>query len=105
MMPDYKKIYSDILNTRFAEKKKDCAGILGKEVLSHLDVIELNTIIFGAEDAKSWEFDRKHRSYNQYTIHKILEYQHKNQLSNSQLARHYKLSRNSVARWKKIFNL
>ncbi len=102
-MPDYKRIYTDILNTRFQHKKKDCESLLNKETLSHLDVIDLNTIIFGAVTAESWKFNKRHRFYNQNTIMEILQYQKKNKLSNTQLANHYKLSRNTVARWKKLF--
>lgn len=102
-MPDYKRIYTDILDTRFPHKKKDCESILNKEVLSHLDVIDLNTIIYGAVTAENWKFDKRHRSYNQDTIMEILQHQKKNKLSNRQLASHYKLSRNTVARWKKLF--
>lgn len=104
-MPDYKRIYTDILNTRFPHKKNACKSLLNKDVLSHLDVIELNTIIFGEVTSESWKFNKRHRSYNQHTIIEILQYQKENKLSNSQLASHFKLSRNTVARWKKLFAL
>ncbi|MDQ8140473.1 helix-turn-helix domain-containing protein [Chryseobacterium sp. CFS15] len=102
-MPDYKRIYGDILNSRYPDKKKYCENILHNDILTHLDVIKLNTIIFGEATAESWNFDKRHRSYNKETILKILQYQKKNKLSNTQLAMHYSLSRNTVARWRKLF--
>ena len=33
----------------------------------------------------------------------MLKYQEKHHLNNSQLALYYKISRNSVAKWKKLF--
>ncbi|MEY8759000.1 helix-turn-helix domain-containing protein [Chryseobacterium tongliaoense] len=101
--PDYKKIYTDILNKRFPEKIKECKDILNKEVLSHLDVININNLIFGNGTKEVSEFNQKHRFYNKSTILKILDYQKKNHLNNTQLAMHFKMSRNTVTKWKKIF--
>jgi hypothetical protein len=33
----------------------------------------------------------------------MLDYQKKNKLTNSQLAKHFKLSRNTVTKWKRLF--
>ncbi len=40
-MPDYKRIYGDILNSRYPDKKKYCENILHNDILTHLDVIKL----------------------------------------------------------------
>lgn len=99
MIPDYKLIYSDILIKKFPHKQEKCKTLLNKSNLSVLNIIELNTIIFGKSDNTS----QKHRSYRKSDILMILDYQKKNKLNNTQLANHFKLSRNSISKWKKIF--
>jgi|SRR5690606_2112501 len=103
MQPDYKKIYSDILKFKFPHKKEACKPLLEKENLSAIDVIELNKIIFGATDKNTLTFNQKHRSYHKADILKILNFQKKNHLNNVQLANHYKISRNTIAKWKNHF--
>lgn len=102
MKPHYKKIYTDILERKYPDKKNECKVLLGKEHLSVLDVIQLNKQIFGLPNAKTEIFNQKHRSYSQSDIVEILDYQKKNGLNNVQLALHFKLSRNTVAKWKKL---
>ena len=46
---------------------------------------------------------RKFRAYNKLTIMEILEYQKKNNINNTELSRYFKLSRNTIAKWKKCF--
>lgn len=104
--PYYKKIFNDILDSKYPEKKSKCQKLLDKESLTHLDVIILNKLIFG--DKRSPEddkFNQQHRFYSESAIIQMLNYQQVNKLSNSQLARHFKLSRNTVARWKKHFTI
>ncbi|WBV53792.1 helix-turn-helix domain-containing protein [Chryseobacterium gambrini] len=96
--PDYKRIYSDILVAKFPHKISECQTILSKKTISVLDVIKLNTIIFGF-----FQENQKHRSYDRATIFEILDYQKKNKLNNSQLALHFKLSRSTIAKWRKHF--
>lgn len=101
--PDYKLIYNDILQTKFPEKAKECLPFLKKKTLSAIDILELNKKVFGRMDEKSFTTNQKYRSYKESDIIKILDYQKKNQFNNSELARHFKLSRNTVAKWRKIF--
>ncbi|MEJ5049259.1 helix-turn-helix domain-containing protein [Chryseobacterium culicis] len=101
--PDYKKIYSDLVDLKYPEKKHECAKILSKKNLSAFDVIEINRIIFSYD--QNIKANQSHRSYNKETIYKILEYQKKNYLNNTQLALHFKLSRNTVAKWKTLFSI
>lgn len=102
ILPDYKRIYVDIVNKKYPQKKSECNAILSKESFSALDIIAINKIIFGT-DKESNSFNQKHRSYSKIDIIQILDYQQKHKLNNSQLANHFSLSRNTVAKWKKIF--
>ncbi len=101
--PDYFRIYTDILDLKFPHKKEICRPLLEKKRITALDVIELNNKIFGATYKGNMEFNQKHRSYNKEDILYMLDYQKKNRLNNTQLARHFSLSRNTVTKWRKIY--
>jgi len=66
-----------------------------------MDIIKLNEIIFGIKKENEL-CNPKHHSYSKNDIIQILEYQKKNKLNNSQLANHFKLSRNTITKWKRI---
>jgi hypothetical protein len=101
--PDYKRIYTDLINLKYPEKKDVCNQLLSKGSLSTLDIIEINEILFSHNSKENREFNQSHRSYSKSTIFQILEYQKKNKLNNSQLARHFKLSRNTIMKWRTQF--
>ena len=104
-LPDYKRIYSDMIELKYPEKKEICKHLLLKKTLSTFDIIEISKILFNKSSAENSEFNQMHRYYNKSTIFQILEYQKKNKLNNSELAKHFKLSRNTVTKWKKQFLL
>ena len=99
---NYQQIFRDILDTKYPEKKKVCIPLLQKVNLSAMDIVKINTEIFGISRENETS-NQKHRSYHKSDILKILNYQKKHNLNNSQLANYFKLSRNTVAKWKKIF--
>lgn len=101
--PYYKKIYSDLLTKKFPNKISECKSILSKQELSVLDIIQLNQLIFGHYEVSA--DNQRLRSYDDESILRILEYQKKNNLNNSQLSLHFKLSRNTIAKWKSSFNI
>lgn len=101
--PDYRRIYSDILNKKFPDKICECEKLMGKKNLSVFDILELNEKIFGVSDKETEIFDKKHRAYKEDVIKEILNYQIKNKYSNTELARHFKLSRHTIAKWKLIY--
>ncbi|WP_228388385.1 helix-turn-helix domain-containing protein [Chryseobacterium sp. CBo1] len=68
-----------------------------------MDVITLNSKIFNLSDKDTHHFNQKHKSYDEQTILEILDYQRKHKLNYIELATHFKLSRDTVAKWKKIF--
>ncbi|MDR6515883.1 transposase [Chryseobacterium camelliae] len=102
-LPNYKRIYMDMLTIKYPEKAPLCSNILKKKTIDIMDIIRLEQIICGKKGHADSRFDQKLKSYDKKTICEMLEYQKKNRLNNSQLARHFKLSRNSVTRWKKLF--
>lgn len=103
MKPNYHKIYVDLIEKKYPEKKESCKAILLKKQLSTIDIIELNRRIFSPENSEETKINQKHRSYDRTAIIQMLNYQRENGLNNTELAKHFSLSRNSVAKWKKIF--
>ena len=101
--PNYRLIYIDVMSVEYPEKMEVCKPYLIKEQLSELDIIKLNELIVCKQENNSKSENQKFRSYSRQTIINILDFQKKNRLNNSQLARHFKLSRNTVAKWKKMF--
>lgn len=101
--PDYILIYTDLLQKKFPEKAELYGSFFSKKTLSAMDIIRLNNMIFRETNNEFSKHNGKHRSYNKSDILNILDYQKKHKLNNSQLAIHYNLSRNTVAKWKKMF--
>lgn len=104
MIPNYKQIFSDMLNKKYPEKKAKLKLHLEKEHLSALDIIKINREISGTPYRTSLQ-NQKLRSYSQSDIFKILEYQKKKQINNTETAQHFKISRNTIAKWKKIYSV
>ncbi|WP_223606295.1 helix-turn-helix domain-containing protein [Chryseobacterium sp. OSA05B] len=92
------KIFSDIISKKFPEKKSSCKNFLEKGKLSSLDVITLNRILF-----QDGEIANEHKSYDDESITEILEYQIKTRMTNTEIASVFKLSRNTLAVWKKKY--
>lgn len=102
--PNYKRIYSDIIDQKFPHKKAECQKLLNKKNLSSIDILKLNKKVFGFTDQELEKESQKHRSYNTADILNILDYQKNHKMNNHQVARHFGTSRNTIAKWKKIFD-
>ncbi|GEM53504.1 helix-turn-helix domain-containing protein [Empedobacter brevis] len=100
---DYKKLYTDIINKQNPEKITECEHLLNKEYLSVIDILIINKIIFGVNESKDFNLNQKFKSYTKQDIIQILDYQKIHSLNNTQLAKHFKISRNTIAKWRKIF--
>lgn len=102
MKPNYKKIYYDLLASEFPEKLKDEKV---KENLERLntseEVIKFNEFVF-KKTKESLENNQKLKTYDKDTMLKILNYQKKHSFSNSYISRTYKMSRTTIAKWKKL---
>jgi len=101
--PNYNKIYIDLIEKKFPEKKEEFAHLLSKEIKNSLQLIKINDLIFNAQNKETNILNQKLRSYDEESINEILKYQTLNRLNNQQTANLFKLSRNTVAKWKKTF--
>lgn len=99
--PDYQRIFTDLIDLKFPDKKEICGPLLKKKKLSTLDVLKLNELIFGKETKEVVKFNQSHKVYDKNTIDYILKYQKENKVSDSYIAIHFKLSRCTIAKWKK----
>lgn len=106
MTPDYKQIYTDIIEEKFPEKIDDIKIMRKIEGISSvIDIITLNKLIFGQPELLMECENQKLRSYDQKSILNILEYQKKNKLNNTETANHFKMSRNTISKWKRVFKI
>ena len=101
MIPNYKNIYLDIITKKFPSKKDTYKKILSKNTLTDYDVIVLNNELFST--AENQTENQKLKSYTKETILKILDYQKVKKLNITELARHFSISRNTIAKWRKIY--
>lgn len=101
--PDYIRIYTDLIKEYFPERLEEFSSLLSKDILDFFAVTQLNKKLFGKKSYEEKELEQRYRSYDKQTILRILRYQKKNNLSNTQLANHFGLSKNTVIKWSEIF--
>lgn len=97
--PNYQKIYRDIIKKKFPEKIQQTKKLLKKD-MDVLDVIKISEILNTEKLAQN----QKHKSYDLDSILKILNTQKKNNYTNTTIAEKFKISRNTVAKWRKIYD-
>ncbi|WP_106915781.1 transposase [Chryseobacterium aurantiacum] len=97
--PNYKRIYHDFIQSKCPDKWENVKDFFSKENMSLSDVLKINNIIFFGKLSESQKF----KSYDKEAIIEMLEYQKKHKLNNKQLALHFRLSRNTVTKWKRKF--
>ena len=103
--PDHRKIYTDIIFMKHPEKLDACKAILQKKTFTTLDVIKINQLIFGVDKEDYSGSSQKYKAYDQNAIVEILEFQKKSGYNNMQTAKQFKISRNTLAKWKKMFQI
>ncbi|SHG37327.1 transposase [Chryseobacterium sp. OV279] len=105
-MPDFKLIYTDIINEKFPEKINNPV-IRNKLNALHTasDILKFNALIFGQATYSIECKSQRLRSYDEPSVREILNYQKKNRLTNTETANHFKTSRNTIARWKSVYKL
>lgn len=106
MSPDYKLIYTDIIKEKYPHKINDLQIKYKIENIHNvLDILALNEFIFGETNLNSESENQKLRTYDKNSILKILLYQKTHNLNNTEVSNHFKMSRNTLTRWKEIFRV
>ncbi|MBT2620771.1 MULTISPECIES: helix-turn-helix domain-containing protein [Chryseobacterium] len=103
--PNYNKIYSDLIEKEFPERRKELNPLLSKEIKTSLEFIEIHRSIFTHQTKEMHAFNQKLHSYDQISIQKIIEYQRVNKINNIQTSKLFGISRNTLAKWKSQFPL
>ncbi|SIQ45652.1 hypothetical protein SAMN05880573_105216 [Chryseobacterium sp. RU33C] len=101
--PNYKKIYHDIILKICPERETEFNFFLEKENLFSWDIVRLDNLIFHSKDSDSIIFDQRHRSYDDETIIYIINYQEENKLNNSLTSKYFRISKNTLTKWKKRY--
>lgn len=97
--PNYKRIYTDLIEMKYPEKKPLIIKFLNKKEILAIDVITINRILFkDAQDSIS-----HFNSYSKTDILYFLDYKKKFSLNNSQMSRKFGMSRNTLNKWEKLF--
>lgn len=96
--PNYQKIYQDLL------KFKGIDGAISVPKLNKsIEIIKFNNLIAQKQILKDSHITQQSKSYDEDSILEMLRYQKKCNINNTQLALEFKLSRNTVARWRKVY--
>ncbi|AZA76238.1 helix-turn-helix domain-containing protein [Chryseobacterium sp. G0186] len=103
--PNYNVIYYDLIQKKHPDKIEACKELLKKENMDATDILELNRRIFPVTRENNGKFKQRHRAYHEADILKILDYQKKNKLNNLQLASHFKMSRNTITKWRRLMKI
>ncbi|SEW49264.1 hypothetical protein SAMN05421841_4074 [Chryseobacterium wanjuense] len=103
MRPNYKKIYLDMLKQDQPEKLQDPKiQSLLKNLKTTEDVLNFNELVF-KQSKESLRNNQKLKTYDKKTMLKLLQYQKKHGFSTSFMSKKYKISRTTLAKWKKTF--
>ncbi len=103
MRPNYKKIYQDMLKEKNPEKLKDPKTLrLLNNLKTSEDILRLNDLIFKSTK-ESLKNNQQLKTYDKKTMLKLLQYQQKHNLSTSFMSKKYRISRTTIAKWKKTF--
>lgn len=103
MRPNYTKIYQDMLKEKDPEKLNDpkIQNLL-KKLKTTEDILNFNDLVFKSSK-ESLRNNQKLKTYDKKTMLKLLQYQQKHGLSTNYMSKKYKISRTTIAKWKKTF--
>jgi len=95
--PNYYRIFEDLIRDKFPDKARDLITAMPTTINS-LDVIELNERIFKKANKA---YNQRLKSYDANSVKTMLEYQQEYGLNNSEMADLFRLSRNTITKWKR----
>src|SRR5690554_7120233 len=82
--PDYVRIYKDLIKMKFPEFLDEFEELLQKEELNFFEITRINKILFGKKNRDQKSLEQKYKAYDKATILKMLRYQKKHGLNNTQ---------------------
>ncbi|MFP3598368.1 helix-turn-helix domain-containing protein [Chryseobacterium sp. SIMBA_029] len=92
-----------MLKQDYPDKLKDPKILtLLKKLNTTEDILKFNDKLF-EQSRESQQNNQKLKTYDKKTMLKLLQYQKKHEFSTSYMSRKYKISRTTLAKWKKMF--
>jgi len=104
-MPDYQKIYWDMILKQSPDRITEFSSFFEKKKICVLDVLKINNTLFSNSDRETKMLNSRLVSYDETAIFEILEYQKKYNLSNAKIGEEFNVSRNTIAKWKRVIPL
>lgn len=101
--PNYSRIYRDLIEKKFPEKLHEYKVILSNDNLTFFEIVRLNELLFGKKNKEQEFQSQRYKAYDKQTILRIIRYQRQNKLNDQEIAVRFKLSRNTIRGWKKVF--
>jgi len=101
--PNYSRIYRDLIEKKFPEKLHEYKVMLSNDNLTFFEIVRLNELLFGKKNKEQEFQEQRYKAYDKQTILKIIRYQRQNKLNDQEIAVSFKLSRNTIRGWKKVF--
>ena len=108
---DYKRLYLDYIDandTLSNPVKKDLKSIIEgqqNDDLSYRVLMQINTVI--RENVNTVRENmvgyKQYNAYDKEFIRYVLSYQKRNNLTNKDISLKFRMSRNTVAKWKRLF--
>lgn len=100
--PDFGKIFQEIAEKKNLPKAEQ-DRIAEQKEWGSLEVIKTNEELFVKRNKENLKFNQQHKAYDKSSIRKLLDYQKRNQLNNSEMTRMFKLNRITLGKWQRCF--
>jgi len=91
-----------MIQMKYPDKKELCLPLLSKEVFTEFDVINISNLLNDKQSVSRNKFNQTHKSYSKKTVDEILHYQKEYGLNDTATANHFKMSRNTLKKWKDL---
>lgn len=101
--PNYTRIYRDLIEKKFPEKLHEYKVMLSKDNLTFFEIVRINDLLFGKRNKEQEIQEQRYKAYDKQTILQIIKYQSQKKLNDQEIAVRFKLSRNTIRGWKKVF--
>jgi hypothetical protein len=103
MVVDYKKIYLSIIEQNFSDMLNNSEVMYKLNNLkTSIDILEFNKYLYELNNQKT-DLDFRLKSYMEEDILKILRYQIKHKMSNSEISQKYRISRTTIITWRRRY--
>jgi len=101
--PDYYRIFSDMVVQEFPDKINEIEK-LKKNNPTVFDIFSVNDRLFDTKTEEQKKIRQKYRVYSKQTIISILRFKRQKNMTISQMAAQFNISRNTLKKWMKVYD-